>query len=188
MGTACIGFGKIKQEVSLIVVAIVSVIFIIIGSTAVQVITNEQESKKNICQNYVQYPGTMHVNYQVLLVISALLATIFGLMFIRQMYDLIIIWVRKGFNFPKFVITLFFLIIFVIMVILSIKYDNDNKDASKNTHTVLNPTDSLLIDYCTTVDKTTDNLYIVFIVFFTIGIISIILYDYNFITSVCEIS
>ena len=86
----------------------------------------------------------------------------------------------------QFIVPLFLIVICGVTIGLSVMFYNDNASYQNKPITTLNPSiDQKLIDYCSKKDVYIENLYIVFTVFFAIGIIGVFLYIYNFVTSIC---
>jgi ABC-type Mn2+/Zn2+ transport system permease subunit len=185
MVTSCIKHGRVKQEISLIEIAIIALIFIITGSMGTQVILDIQKNKRDICEQYVQYPSTIHVNYGVAYISCILISVV---LFLIAGYKIIrIIFIDKNIKLAQFILPGLLLLIFAVTVSLSVVFYNSHLENVNTPVTTLNPSvDGKLLDYCSKKDTQTENLYIVFTFFFSLGLIGIFLYTYNFVTSICQ--
>lgn len=189
MVTVCIKNGYIKQEISLPTISIVALLFIVTGAIGTQVILEIQNKKRSMCQNYVQYPSTIQIDYNVAYIVCILISVV---MFLLAGYQILnIVLKEKNIKAVQFIVPGFLIVFAAITIGLSVLFYTNYLDLEKKPITPLNSPSSIddsnkpLINYCSTKDGNIEALYVTFNVFFSLGIIGIFLYLYNFITSIC---
>lgn len=161
----------------------IAIIFIITGATGTQLNSYNQSSKRDLCENYVQYPSTIQIDYNIVYIVCIIISITFFILavyfFLRDR--------RYAQNLWELLLLPGVLVILGgIGIGLSVLFYNKYIEESNKRNTPLNPgTDQKLIDYCSKKDQSIDNMYVAFVCFFTVGVISIALYLGNFLTSIC---
>lgn len=186
MVTVCIKNGKIKQEVSLVLVALVAIIFIVVGGLGTQIISDIQQKKQDVCSRYVQYPTTVHVDYYAVYVVCLLVSIVLILMSISIVVKIFFIDKIRRNYFSNLIVPLVLLAGGVVSIGVCVKFYNDYSNYQKVSFPILNfSTDAKLLDYCGNKDTYTDNMYAAFSSLFALGVIGFFLYIYNFVTTIC---